>query len=87
MVQYIYFRGKNTQHYILLVHNSAYKDPWTYSMSENPPFPNLTSEYAAMFRWEAVNKMAAEWIKRMETLVEMWKKQAETAEKVRKRML
>jgi len=33
-------------------------------------------------RWEAVNKMAAEWIKRMETLVEMWKKQAETAEKV-----
>ena len=26
--------------------------------------------------------MAGEWIKRMETLVEMWKKQAETADKV-----
>ena len=33
-------------------------------------------------RWTAVNKMAADWIKRMEGLVERWKKQAETADKV-----
>jgi len=33
-------------------------------------------------RWEEVNKMAGEWIKRMQGLVEMWQKQAATADKV-----
>lgn len=37
---------------------------------------------ASSSRWEVVNKMAGEWIKRMDGLVEMWKKQAATADKV-----
>jgi len=33
-------------------------------------------------KWTEVNKMAGDWIKRMNSLVEMWAKQAETADKV-----
>jgi len=37
---------------------------------------------ASVARWTAVSKMGADWIKRMEGLVEMWQKQAATADKV-----
>jgi len=40
-------------------------------------------QYAAsVAQWTEVNKMAGDWIKRMEGLVEMWQKQAATADKV-----
>jgi len=40
-------------------------------------------QYAnSVAQWTEVNKMAGDWIKRMEGLVETWRKQAETAEKV-----
>jgi len=40
-------------------------------------------QYAtSLAQWTEVNKMAGDWIKRMEGLVEMWQKQAATADKV-----